>query len=255
MPARRARRRARGDVLPARRAREPGGRRAGLRAGARAHGALRDHRLRGDRDRARRRRRAGGRDDASARSRRRRSSAPPASGRPRSRGPSGSSCPSSPYLREVGFTGARARPPDRHPADGRLLDRLLLPPRRPGAAVRDGRPEPAARLRRADRPRLARARHGGRRAALPGAPRHGHRRRLEGLLRGHARPQRARRRGARLGGSSTRPASPAMASCRRRPSARSCATSCSGREAFVDVAPLSAERFARAESRPERNVI
>ena len=28
-----------------------------------------------------------------------------------------------------------------------------------------------------------------------------------------------------------------------------------GREAFVDVAALSAERFARAESRPERNVI
>jgi glycine/D-amino acid oxidase-like deaminating enzyme len=28
-----------------------------------------------------------------------------------------------------------------------------------------------------------------------------------------------------------------------------------GREPFVDVAALSAERFARAESRPERNVI
>ncbi len=28
-----------------------------------------------------------------------------------------------------------------------------------------------------------------------------------------------------------------------------------GREAFVDVAALSAERFARDESRPERNVI
>jgi len=28
-----------------------------------------------------------------------------------------------------------------------------------------------------------------------------------------------------------------------------------GREPFVDVSPLSAERFARNEARPERNVI
>ena len=48
------------------------------------------------------------------------------------------------------------------------------------------------------------------------------------LLRGHAGPQRARRRdGCDLGGSCTRPDSPAMASCRGRRSARSCATSSS----------------------------
>ena len=50
--------------------------------------------------------------------------------------------------------------------------------------------------------------------------------------------------------SCTRPASPATASCRRRPSARSCATSCSGASRSSTSPPLSADRFAAGASGP-----
>ena len=79
-----------------------------------------------------------------------------------------------------------------------------------------------------DRPGVARAGHRCRRPACPSLLDMGIARRLEGLLRGDARSQRARRRGdRRRAASSTRPASPATASCRRRRSARSCAISSS----------------------------
>ena len=164
--------------------------------------------------------------------------------------------PVEPIFREVVTTAPGRRAPRAHPAHGRLHDRLLLPPRGPGPPHRDGGPRPAARVRRPDRPGLARARHRGRGAACARVPRDGHRARLEGLLRGHAGPQRARRRGRRASSaSSTRPASPGTASCRHPRSARSSATSISASEPFVDVAPLSVERFAHEAPRPEHNVI
>ncbi len=142
------------------------------------------------------------------------------------------------------------------PAHDRLLDRLLLPPRGAGPALRDGRRGPGARVRRAERPRLAGEGAGRGRAARACALGAGTRGRLEGLLRGDPRPQRADRRG---GGtwraSSTRRASPGTASSRRPAVGEIVRDLVLGRKPFVDVTPLSAERFARGAARPERNVV
>ena len=127
---------------------------------------------------------------------------------------------------------------------------LLLPPRGPRAADGHGRPERDAGLRHRDdrrldprrcstiaerrAPRLATRRHPGR---------------LGGPLRHEPGPQRDHRRGRSASrASSTPPASPATASCRGRRPASCCATSCSA-PPFVDIAPLSVERFDGADAR------
>ena len=141
---------ARRDVLPARRAREPRGGRAGLRgrcARPRRHGP---HRLRGDRHR--------GRDGGEIRGVADEPAATietgtvvcaagvwsPADRRARS----GSSSRSSRTCARSDSPAPTPDLPDRDPAHDRLLDRLLLPPRGARAAVRDGRPRAARRLRR-----------------------------------------------------------------------------------------------------------
>ncbi len=224
----------------------------GYAAGARSHGgsvltgcAVTD-------DRARRRRNLRDRDEPRANRHGNRRYAQPACGRRSIARSVGVELPVQPYLREVGFTGPVGRTSGARPAHYRLLNRLLFPPRGPRAPLRDGRPRAASRLRRSERPGVARARHGGGRAAMPVAAGHGHRRRLEGLLRGDARPQRAGRRVAgRRVASSTRRASRGTASCRGLPSARSCATSYWDASPSSTSPPLSAERFAPAE-RPAR---
>ena len=253
VPDRRTRRRARRDVLPARRSREPEAVVQGYAAGARGHGAsvltgcavTRDHAEGRDpcgRDDARRDR------DRTGRLRCRRLvaalAAKWASSFPSSRTSARSASP----VRPQGFrTASRSRSTSR---------RLLLPPR--GARLLFGMADP-------DQPPgfdaptdpawLERVMQVAERR-LPAAPRHGHRRWLEGLLRGDARPQRARRGVARTSpASSMRRGSPGTGSCRGRRWARSSATSSSAREPFVDVAPLSVERFASASARPEHNVI
>ena len=191
MPARRARRRARRDVLRARRPREPRGGRAGLRGGRASARRLGAHRLRGDEDRD---------DDGAvrgvetsrARSRPAPSCAQPACGRRRSRARSASSSPSQPYLREVGFTGPDAGLPGL-PLTVDFSTGSTSTAKGPGSSSEWPTPT-SRRARRTDRPGVAREGHGGGRAPPAVAARHGHRRRLEGLLRGDARPQRAGRR-------------------------------------------------------------
>ena len=134
-----------------------------------------------------------------------------------------------PMRRQVLFTAPMARPAAQAPADDRFRNRLLLPPRGPRPADRDGRPgrdaRPSARAHRGVDPRrCCRSPRGGRRASPP------RRSRAAGpvlydmspdynAMIGEARRSRA---------SCTRPGSPATVSCRARRPARSCATSCSG---------------------------
>ena len=157
------RRRAGGDLLPARRPREPRGRRPGVRG--RCASPRRDsaHRLRSDGNRRRRRGDPRRRDVP----RRDRDLHRHLRGRrlvTRAREFVGVELPVEPYFREVGFTGPTDGLPASSPAHRRLLDGLLLPPRGAGAPLRDGRPRPTARLRRADRSSRGSRGHGGRRA-------------------------------------------------------------------------------------------
>ena len=102
--------------------------------------------------------------------------------------------PVQPYLREVGFTGPVSGLPERIPLTIDFSTGFYFHGEGPGLLFGMADPEQPTRFRRTDEPGLARAGAGGRRAPVPVAPRHGHRRWLEGLLRGDAGPQRARRR-------------------------------------------------------------
>ena len=118
--------------------------------------------------------------------------------------------------------GAGTRPAPGAADDSGLLDRLLLPPGGARPAIWHGRPRPAAGVRPADARRLAGACGRGDGATRSGDAGDGRRRRLDRLLRGHPRPQRADRprrggRGVRLRHRLLGPRLPAEPGGRRDP--------------------------------------
>ena len=165
LAARRPRRRARGDVLPTRRPREPRGGRPGLRLRRAATRCDRPHTLRGDGDRRVGRRRSEA--STTERGRIETGTVVCAAGAwsPAVARLVGVELPVEPVLREVGYTAPIDGLPDRIPLTIDFSTGFYFHREGPGLLFGLADPDQAARLRRAHGPVVARAGHGGRRAA------------------------------------------------------------------------------------------
>ena len=163
--------------------------------------------------------------------------------------------PVTPVRRQILYTEPIENLPEHVPDDDRLQHRVLLSPRGPGPPDGDGRSQRDARVQAGCDRRLDPRAAGGGRAPSPGDHRGRHRRRVGGAVRGLARPQRDRGRGE---GACAVPVRHRILGPRllQGPAVGEIVRDLYlGREPFVDVSPLSADRFGGRDMRPERNVV